>query len=432
MLKSNEKYTFALEKGTALVTFAFKERVRKVIVHSLKEKGAILVSDATLREGEQMPGVSFSPQEKLSIARKLEEAGVHSINAGFPISSREEFETVCLVAQGLRRAIVTALARAREEDIDKAARALEGLSRRKAGVSIFLGTSPIHRKFKLEKTPEEILEIARSSVKYARKYFDIVSFAAEDASRTEPEFLFQIYEEAISAGASGIGFADTTGFATPKTMTTFIKGINENVKNIRDALLAVHCHNDLGLATANTLAAVAAGANIVQCTVNGIGERAGNAALEEVVMALKVHSDEFGVKVRFDSTKLSSLSEMVARLTRIPIWPYKPIVGDNVFATEAGIHQAGILKAQETYLIFDPREVGAQSPELLLGKHIGRHFLKFKLEEAGFDLSEIELKQALDRLRRLADKKASISDTDLKEIAQNIISRRPEGKGPGA
>jgi 2-isopropylmalate synthase len=421
---------FSLKKRPALVTFAIKERVRKVLIHSLKKKGNVLISDTTLREGEQMPGVSFSPQDKLTIARALEDAGVHSLNAGFPISSREEFESVRLVAQGLRKAVVTALARARKEDIDKAARSLETLSRRKAGVSIFLGTSPLHRKLKLEKTPQEILEITRHSVKYARKYFDVVSFAAEDASRTEPGFLFQVYDEAISAGASTIGFADTTGFATPKTMAAVIQGVNENVKQIQDALLAVHCHNDLGLATANTLAAVAAGANIVQCTVNGIGERAGNAALEEVVMALKVHSEEFGVRVDFDSTKLSFLSRLVAGLTDMPILPHKPIVGDNVFATEAGIHQDGILKAQETYLIFDPQEVGAGDAKLLLGKHTGRHFLQFKLKEAGFDLTEMELKEALDRLRRLADKKDKITDDDLKEIARAVTSRRQEEKGP--
>ena len=410
--------------------FALKERVRKGIIHSLKKSGRIFISDTTLREGEQMPGVSLSPQDKLTIAGKLEEAGVHSIDAGFPISSQEEFDSVRLVAENLKKTIVTALARARQEDIDKAAEALKALSRRRAGVSVFLGTSPLHRKFKLEKTPQEILEITRFSVEYARKYFDMVSFAAEDASRTEPEFLFQVYDEAISAGASSIGFADTTGFATPTTMATFIKDIKENVKHIRDALLAVHCHNDLGLATANTLAAVAAGANIVQCTVNGVGERAGNAPLEEVVMALKVHSREFGVKINFDSTKLASLSELVARLTHIPIWPHKPVVGDNVFATEAGIHQAGMLRSRKTYLIFDPQEVGAKAPKLLLGKHTGRHFLKFKLKKVGFDLAEIELKEALDRLRRLADKKAEISDDDLKEIAESIISRRQKGRGP--
>jgi 2-isopropylmalate synthase len=363
-----------------------------------------------------MPGATLDPHEKLRIAKSLERAGVHSLDAGFPASSEADIAAIRLMIGHVTGPVLTALCRTLKSDVDAADRALDGNPVHKRGVSLFCGTSPLHRQHKLNKSRLEILEIIEQSVGYAADRFRIVAFSPEDASRTEPEFLCQCYRTAIDAGATTIGFPDTVGLLTPEKTRDFIRLIQDNVPNIDRALLAVHFHNDLGLAVANTLAGIAEGANVVQCTVNGIGERAGNASLEEVVMALTMHQDQYKRKHRIDTTMLAPLCHLVAELTGISIPRMKPIGGANVFATEAGIHQDGLLKNPDTYLPFRPEVVGAGDIQLVLGRHSGRRAVAHRLQCLSIPFSEELLAVLLERLKQLP-KGTVVTDELLHRLA---------------
>jgi 2-isopropylmalate synthase len=342
-------------------------------------------SDTTLRDGEQMPGAALNPSEKLRIAHALAEAGVSSIDAGFPACSADEVEAIRNIAAALPATSVSALCRTLRSDIDLAWEALSDARRDKRSVSLFVGTSPVHREHKLRRSVTEILKLTRESVEYARRRFDIVAFSPEDASRTEPDVLCTVYAEAIDAGARVIGFPDTVGVLRPAQVRDCIRYIQDGVANFSRAMLAVHFHNDLGLAAANTLSALEEGVSIVQCTVNGIGERAGNAALEEIAMIVALHGPALGLRSNIALDRLWSLSRLVSELTGIPASPNKAVVGSNIFATSAGIHQDGLLKNPDTYLPFVPERVGAPGIELVPGKHSGRAAFAERLSELALD-----------------------------------------------
>lgn len=391
--------------------------VKRVVISHHKRSGVVLFSDTTLRDGEQMPGATLEPDEKLRIALALEEAGVHSLDAGFPASSAADVEAIRRMVGVVKRPVLTALCRTLPGDIDAADRALEGQPKHKRGVSLFCGTSPLHREHKLGKTKAEVLRIIEEAVGYAAGKFEIVSFACEDASRTEQDFLCECYRAAIAAGATTIGFPDTVGILTPEKAREFVKVLKDGVPNLDRALLAVHFHNDLGLAVANTLACIAEGANVVQCTVGGIGERAGNASLEEVVMALSLHGDQYGRTHQIDTTKLAPLCELVAELTGIALNPMKPVAGRNVWATEAGIHQDGLLKNPDTYLPYRPERVGGPPVHLVLGRHSGRRAVAHRLRELGIEPDENRVAAVLDRIKGLP-KGELLDDERLREWAR--------------
>ncbi len=381
------------------LTRKLEDRIRHSIISHHKNSGIVLFSDTTLRDGEQMPGATLEPHEKLQIAKALQEAGVHSLDAGFPASSEADVEAIRMMIGVITRPVLTALCRTLNSDIDAADRALDGNPPHKRGVSLFCGTSPLHRQHKLNKSKSEILEIIRKTVGYASEKFRIVAFSPEDASRTETEFLCECYREAIDAGATTIGFPDTVGVLTPEKAKRFMRAIQDNVPNLDRALLAVHFHNDLGLAVANTLACIEEGANVVQCTVNGIGERAGNASLEEVVMALALHRDQYGRSFRIDTTRLAPLCRLVAELTGVAISRMKPIGGANIFATEAGIHQDGLLKNPDTYLPFRPETVGGGDLQLVLGRHSGRRAVSHRLTTMGIAHSDSEVARLMELIK---------------------------------
>ena len=367
------------------------DKVRQAIISHHKRSGRILFSDTTLRDGEQMPGATLEPHEKLRIALALQDAGVHSLDAGFPASSASDVAAIQMMIGVVTRPVLTALCRTVRADIDVANHALQGNPPHKRGVSLFCGTSPLHRMHKLHRSRSEVLEIITDTVSYAAQHFRIVAFSPEDASRTEVDYLCQCYREAIDAGATTIGFPDTVGLLTPEKARDFIKAIQDGVPNLNRALLAVHFHNDLGLAVANTLACIQEGVNVVQCTVNGIGERAGNASLEEVVMALALHADQFDRRFSIDTTKLAPLCHLVAELTGVAISRMKPISGANIFATEAGIHQDGLLKNPDTYLPFRPEMVGGGDIQLVLGRHSGRRAVAHRLAELNLNATEEQI-----------------------------------------
>lgn len=385
--------------------------VKSAIIQHHRRSGAVLFSDTTLRDGEQMPGATLEPDDKLRIALALEEAGVHSLDAGFPASSEQDIAAIRQMIGVVKKPVLTALCRTVKGDVDAADEALAGQPPHKRGVSLFIGTSPLHRQYKLQKTEAQILDIITETVGYAASKFEIVAFSPEDASRTELPYLCQCYQAAIAAGATTIGFPDTVGLLTPEKARVFIRGIQDGVPNINRALIAVHFHNDLGLAVANTLACIEEGANVVQCTVNGIGERAGNASLEEVAMALTVHQDQYGRTAKIDTTKLAPLCKLVAELTGIRMAPNKPIGGETIFATEAGIHQDGLLKNIDTYLPFRPERVGVSGVKLVLGRHSGRKAVAHRLESLGLSASETLVNQVLDRIKQLP--KGTMLDDDV-------------------
>jgi 2-isopropylmalate synthase len=372
----------------------------------------VIFSDTTLRDGEQMPGASLRPEEKVLIAKSLAEIGVKSIDAGFPACAPSEVEAIRRIAREVEGPVISALCRTLRGDIDAAHDALSGASPQRRAVSLFVSTSPLHREFKLNKTKAQLIDIITGSIEYARRFFARVVFAPEDASNTELPYLCEVYREAIAAGATAIGFPDTLGILTPERTRDMIRHLQDNVPNIGKAAMACHFHNDIGLATANTLAAVAEGVPIVQCTVNGIGERAGNAAFEEVVMALALNPQQYKRRVSIDTKKLTALSRLVARLTGIPISPNKAVVGTNVFATEAGIHQDGILKHPETYLPFPPEAVGAEQVRFVLGKHSGRAAISARLQELGIEVSGAQLELILAEVRE-AEKSEWADDSRL-------------------
>jgi 2-isopropylmalate synthase len=395
------------------------EKVRHAIISHHKRSGKVLFSDTTLRDGEQMPGATLEPHEKLEIAKALQETGIHSLDAGFPASSESDVEAIRMMIGVITKPVLTALCRTVRTDIDAAERALDGNPLHKKGVSLFCGTSPLHRTFKLNRSRSEVLKIITDSVSYAASKFRIVAFSPEDASRTEVDYLCQCYREAIDAGATTIGFPDTVGLLTPEKAANFIKAIQDGVPNLNRALLAVHFHNDLGLAVANTLACIQQGANVVQCTVNGIGERAGNASLEEVVMALALHGDQYKRSFNMDTTKLAPLCQLVARLTGISIPRMKPIGGANIFATEAGIHQDGLLKNPDTYLPFRPEKVGGGDLQLVLGRHSGRKAVAHRLAELAISADDAAVGAIMDLIKR-QPKGQVIDEPTLRRLAREV------------
>ncbi len=374
----------------------------------------IIIFDTTLRDGEQSPGAGLDINEKVQIARQLTLLNVDVIEAGFPVSSPGDFESVRRIAQEIRGVSVAGLARAVEKDVDSAAKALEKAERPR--IHVFLATSEIHRKYKLLKAKEEIINLAVKGVKHALKYVSDVEFSTEDASRTELDFLIQVVEAVIDAGAKTVNIPDTVGYAIPDQYASIILGLKENVKNIHKAVISVHCHNDLGLAVANSLAAVKAGAQQVECTINGIGERAGNAALEEIVMAIKTRHDFYHCSTRVVTKELIATSRLVSALTGLRVQRNKAIVGENAFAHQSGVHQDGILKERTTYEIVKPEDVGLQKTKLVLGKLSGRHAFKERIKELGYELSEKEFERAFEEFKHVADKKKEIFDEDIEAI----------------
>lgn len=389
-----------------------------------KRKGLLFLSDTTLRDGEQMPGVRLSPAEKVRIAQALARAGIHSIDAGFPAAAREEIESIRQIAGSVSGPVINAHCRTLPADIDAAREALGELSIFRRAVTLFVGISQLHREQKHHKSKTEIVRMTVDAIAYAKKFFQIVTFGPEDASRTEPEFLHEIYREAIDAGATTCGFADTVGFLTPDKASDCIKGIQDNVPNIRQAMLAVHFHNDLGLGTANALACIKQGVNIVQGTVNGLGERAGNTPLEEVIMAITLHPDEYPVKCRVRTEALYELSRLVAELTGVEPAPAKAVIGGNVFRTEAGVHQDGVLKDPSVYLPFLPEQIGAPPVQLVLGKHSGRRAVAHRATEIGVALSDDQVGKVLQHLKQHPQR---MSYTTPEEIRQLIGEVFPDG-----
>jgi 2-isopropylmalate synthase len=387
------------------------------------DKDRVIIFDTTLRDGEQAPGASLNHREKLEIAHALASLNVDVIEAGFPIASPGDFEAVQAVASQVKGPIVAGLARCVEKDIIRCAEAVCAGPRPR--VHLFLATSAIHRKFKLHKARGEILKQAISMVKFARRLCADVEFSPEDASRTEPDFLAQVVEAVIDAGAGTVNIPDTVGYAVPSEFGALIAYLYDKVPNVRDAVISVHCHNDLGLAVANSLAAVQNGARAIECTINGLGERAGNCALEEVVMALRTRNDAFKARTDIHTREIYRVSRMVSRMTGIAVQRNKAIVGANAFAHEAGVHQDGILKDRRTYEIMLPEDIGIEGSELVLGKHSGRHAFRDKLAKMGMTLTDEEVERAYNRFIELADKKKNIYDDDLLSIARDQMDEVP-------
>ncbi len=385
----------------------------------MRKKDKVLIFDTTLRDGEQAPGASMNEREKLEIAHVLEKLGVDIIEAGFPVISEGDFNSVKAVAKNIKKSIVCGLARSIRKDIDAATNSLKFAKKKR--IHVFLATSKIHMQHKLKKNKEEIVKMAVDAVKYARKKFMDIEFSPEDASRTEKEFLFRILEEVIKAGATTVNIPDTVGYGTPEEYGKLIDDIHNSVPNINKAIISVHCHNDLGLAVANSLAAVKNGARQVECTINGIGERAGNASMEEIVMAIKTRQDYYGCDTNINTPLICRASHLVSKYTGFAVAPNKAIVGQNAFRHEAGIHQDGVLKERTTYEIMKPEDVGFMETGLVLGKHSGRHAVKERLKNVGLNLKDEELNAAFERFKKVADKKKQIFDEDLVAIAEDEV-----------
>jgi 2-isopropylmalate synthase len=397
-----------------------------------KRKGLLFLSDTTLRDGEQMPGVRLNPQQKLEIALALARAGIHSIDAGFPAAAQEEIDSIRQIARSVRGPVINAHCRTLAADIDAAREALGELSVFKRAVTLFVGISKLHREQKHRKSKAEIVKITVDAIGYAKRYFQIVTFGPEDASRTEPDFLHEIYKEAIDAGATTCGFADTVGYLTPDKAADRIKSIQDHVPNISRALLAVHFHNDLGLGTANALACIKQGVNIVQGTVNGLGERAGNTPLEEVIMAITVHPDEYPVKCRVRTKELYELSRLVARLTGVEPAPAKAVIGGNVFRTEAGVHQDGVLKDPSVYLPYLPEQIGAPPVQLVLGKHSGRRAVAHRAAEIGATLSDEQVNQVLQHLKQHPRLTSYATGDEVRQLLVEVFPSGVPGELPRA
>ncbi|MDX6752202.1 2-isopropylmalate synthase [Geminicoccaceae bacterium 1502E] len=379
----------------------------------------VVIFDTTLRDGEQSPGASMTIEEKIRVAQVLEEMGVDVIEAGFPIASEGDFQAVNAIAKTVKESVVCGLSRASAADIDRAAEALQPAARKR--IHTFIATSPLHMKFKLQMEPEQVLQRVIDSVSRARRHTDDVEWSCEDGSRTEHEFLFRCVEAAIEAGATTINIPDTVGYAYPEEFADLIREIRNNVPNIDKAVISVHCHNDLGLAVANSLMAVEAGARQIECTINGIGERAGNAALEEVVMAMRTRADLLPYRNRIVTQEIMKASRLVSAITGFAIQPNKAIVGTNAFAHESGIHQDGMLKHAGTYEIMKPEDVGLVKSSLVMGKHSGRHAFRKKLEELGYELGENALNDAFLRFKNLADRKKEVFDEDIVALVDDQI-----------
>jgi len=375
------------------------------------EAGRVFIFDTTLRDGEQSPGCSMNLEEKLRVADALEALGVDIIEAGFPIASNGDFEAVREVAQRVKSSSVAGLARASRKDIDRAWEALRHAARPR--IHTFISTSPLHMEYKLQMAPDQVHERMVESVAYARNLCDDVEWSPEDGTRTEHDFLCRCVESAITAGASTINIPDTVGYTVPEEFFALIDMLRNRVPNIDKAVISVHCHNDLGLAVANSLAAIRAGARQVECTINGIGERAGNAAMEEIVMALKVRGDAMPYHTGVITENITQASHLVSTITGFRVQPNKAIVGANAFAHESGIHQDGMLKHAGTYEIMTPESVGLHKSTLVMGKHSGRHAFRSKLSELGYELGDNEMEDAFQRFKDLADKKKDVYDEDI-------------------
>jgi len=384
----------------------------------------IYIFDTTLRDGEQAPGFSMGVDEKIKMALQLEKLNVDVIEAGFPISSEGDFEAVSEIAKIIKGPEIASLARTNEEDIERAWEALKWSP--KGRIHIFIATSPIHMKYKLRLSPEEVLEKAVKAVEYGRKFTDNIEFSAEDATRSERDFLVRVFKEVVRAGARVINIPDTVGYTTPDEFYSLVSFVRERVREVRDVIISVHCHNDLGLAVANSLSAIKAGARQVECTINGIGERAGNASLEEIVMGLKTRKDVFDFYTDVVTTQIYPTSKTLSLITGISVQPNKAIVGRNAFAHEAGIHQDGVLKEKTTYEIMKPEDIGLPSNMLVLGKHSGRHALKERLKSLGYELADDEINEIFKRVKALADRKKEIYDEDLEAIVAEEIFKGPE------
>jgi len=384
----------------------------------------IIIFDTTLRDGEQSPGCSMNLAEKLEVARALEALGVDVIEAGFPIASPGDFEAVRAVAAEVTGCTVCGLARCLEKDITRVAEALEAAADRR--IHVFCATSEIHRKYKLKRAKDQILRMSVEGVKLARSFCEDVEFSPEDASRTEWDFLVEVVAGVIEAGATTVNIPDTVGYAMPAQFGDLIRHLKANVANIEKAVISVHCHNDLGLAVANSLAAVRAGAGQVECTVNGLGERAGNAAMEEIVMAIRTRGDFLNVTTGIHTPRIYPTSRLVASVTGLNVQRNKAIVGENAFAHEAGVHQHGMLSHRETYEIMSPEDIGVPSSRLVLGKHSGRHAFGQRAEALGYTLSGEQLDKAFEKFKALADKKKDVYDEDIEALIDEQIERVAE------
>jgi 2-isopropylmalate synthase len=374
----------------------------------------VIIFDTTLRDGEQAAGGALNIQEKLEIAKQLERLNVDVIEAGFPISSPGDFEAVRLIAQEVRKPVICGLARAHPDDIDRVWEAVKEAEHPR--IHVFLSASDIHRIHQLKKSREEVLEASRAMTARAKKYTEDIEFSPMDASRAEPEYIYQILEAVIDAGATTVNIPDTVGYAIPEEFGNLIAGIIKNVPNIKKAIISVHCHNDLGLAVANSLEAVRRGARQVECTINGIGERAGNASQEEIVMAINTRKDFFNLKTGINTAQIYKTSRLVSELTGFVVQPNKAIVGANAFRHESGIHQDGVIKMPITYEIIDPKTVGIPASSLVLGKLSGRHAFKERLAELGYSLNEAEFNRAFAAFKELADKKKEVTDRDIESL----------------
>jgi 2-isopropylmalate synthase len=381
----------------------------------------VYIFDTTLRDGEQSPGASMNLDEKLRVAQVLEDLGVDVIEAGFPIASNGDFEAVQAVAKAVSKSRVAGLARAAKGDIARCAEAVKGAN---AGrIHTFLSTSPLHMKYKLQMEPEAVLEAIKDSVTYARSLIDDVEWSAEDGSRTEHDFLCRCVETAIAAGARTINIPDTVGYAVPEEYAALIRMVMDRVPNVDQAILSVHCHNDLGLAVANSLAAVGAGARQIECTINGLGERAGNAAMEEIVMALRTRADVLPYSNQINTEHFTRASRLVSAVTGFMVQPNKAIVGANAFAHESGIHQDGMLKNAATYEIMTPDSVGLNRSSLVMGKHSGRAAFRAKIKELGYELSDLAVNEAFKRFKDLADRKKEVFDEDIVALVDDEVVR---------
>ncbi|MBF0458623.1 MAG: 2-isopropylmalate synthase [Nitrospirae bacterium] len=382
----------------------------------------IKIFDTTLRDGEQCPGATMNVEEKLKIARQLARLNVDIIEAGFPITSQGDFEAVKRIADEVKGITVCGLARAVDKDIDRVAEAVKGAE--SGRIHIVIATSDIHLKHKLNMDREAVLAMSVRAVKHARQYTDDIEFSAEDATRSDWDYLCRVTEDVVKAGATTVNIPDTVGYTLPHEYGELIEYLMNKVPNIDKAVISIHCHNDLGHAVANSLSAVLKGAGQVECTINGIGERAGNAALEEVVMTLKTRSKYFDAGTRINTREIYKTSKMVSRITGITVQPNKAIIGDNAFAHESGIHQDGILKERSTYEILNPEDIGISKSKLILGKHSGRHAFKDRLSTLGFQsLTEEEVNKAFERFKTLSDQKKHIFDEDIEALITNEITK---------
>lgn len=385
----------------------------------------IIIFDTTLRDGEQCPGASLNLREKLEVAHQLVSLNVDVIEGGFPVASPDDFEAIKAMSNEIKGTTIAGLARCLDKDIERAAEALENAAHPR--IHVFLATSKIHMQYKLKKAEDEILRMAVESVTKALKYVDNVEFSPEDASRTEPAFLAKVVEAVIAAGAKTVNIPDTVGYAFPEEFGNLIRYLKENVSNINKAVISVHCHNDLGLAVANSLTAIRNGARQVECTINGIGERAGNASLEEIVMTLKTRKDLFtDLETQVNTQQIVKTSRLVSNLTGMVVQHNKAIVGENAFAHESGIHQDGVLKERTTYEIMRPEDVGLSASALVLGKHSGRHAFRERLKELGFNLASEELDRLFEKFKILADKKKTVYDEDLMALVEDELAQVPE------